>query len=72
MAPMAKDKGKSWLLSPTKNSRQLIMLRGVASPTQTVVRQIKPIDNWEFAKNYKELDLINPTKISYQFPSMEW
>ena len=59
----AKDGGKSWLLSPTKNPRQLIMLEGnsMANPTQTVVH--KGISNPLIAEGLLKIlrDLIPPS-----------
>ena len=44
----------------------------MASPTQTVVGKGIPNLLTGFAKNSKGPDPAFPTKVPYQFPSMEW
>jgi len=73
---MAKDRGKCWLLNPTKISSKTHHAKknSMASSTQTVVG--KGIPNLLIAEDLLKIlrDLIPPipTRISYQFSLIEW
>ena len=73
---MAKDRGKSWLLSPIKKSSitHHAEENRMASPNQTVVDKglPNPLIAEDLLKILRDLISFDSSRILYQFPSMKW